>query len=156
MSELKNIFKILDAFCKEEVDFIIIGGVAVILYGMPRVTEDIDVIVKMDEENIKRLRKALRQLFDDDEIKEITLDELNDYSVIRYISPDKEMIDIISTLGEAFDYNKVKFFEMDIDGYKIKLATLDSMIEMKSKTYRDKDNLDLLFLQELKKKLTGK
>ena len=151
MSEYKNINKILDAFYNEEVDYIVIGEVAVLLYGMPRVTEDIDVIVRMEEENIERLRKALRRLFDDDDINEITLDELKDYSVIRYISPEKEMIDIISSLGEAFDYDKVKFIEMEIEGHKIKIATLDSLIEMKSKTYREKDNLDLLFLKELKR-----
>jgi hypothetical protein len=50
---MKDLFEkfleVLEAFGKEEVDYILVGGFAVILHGMPRLTQDIDVFVKMKE-----------------------------------------------------------------------------------------------------------
>ena len=152
MSEISDFYRILEAFQKENVDFIIIGGIAVILHGMPRASEDLDIIIKMETGNISRIRAALRKLFNDDDIKEITFEELHDYSVLRYVSPNDDMIDIISNLGEAFNYENVKYKIMEIEGNRFKVASIKSLIDMKSGTLREKDNLDLLYLNELKKK----
>ncbi|NLO19672.1 MAG: nucleotidyl transferase AbiEii/AbiGii toxin family protein, partial [Ignavibacteria bacterium] len=81
MSELSNILKIIEQLEKEQVDFIIIGGMAVILYGMPRTSEDLDILVKMKSENIQKIRNALSNIFSDSEIKEITFNELKNYAV---------------------------------------------------------------------------
>ena len=152
MSELSNILKIIEQLEKEQVDFIIIGGMAVILYGMPRTSEDLDILVKMKSENIQKIRNALSNIFSDSEIKEITFNELKNYAVIRYISPDNDIIDIVANLGEAFHYENIEFKEMEIEGIKVKVATPKALINMKSSTYREKDKLDLLFLKELIKK----
>ncbi|NLO18334.1 MAG: hypothetical protein GX121_00395, partial [Ignavibacteria bacterium] len=78
--------------------------------------------------------------------------ELKNYAVIRYISPDNDIIDIVANLGEAFHYENIEFKEMEIEGIKVKVATPKALINMKSSTYREKDKLDLLFLKELIKK----
>jgi len=155
MSELNNILKIIEQLEKEQVDFIIIGGMAVILYGMPRTSEDLDILIKMKNDNIQKIRKALANIFSDDEIKEITIDELKNYAVIRYISPENDIVDIVANLGEAFYYENIEFREMELEGIKVKVATPKSLIEMKSNTYREKDKLDLLFLKELLKRNAG-
>jgi hypothetical protein len=96
--------KVLAALDKEQVDYILVGGVAVMLHGIERLTRDIDIFVKMDEKNIRLLRKALHSIFEDESIDEITLDELREYAVIRYGTPDDFYIDIMAQLGEVAVY----------------------------------------------------
>jgi predicted nucleotidyltransferase len=152
MSDLNHIFSVLEALVSEGVDFIVIGGIAVILHGMPRVSEDLDLVIKMNPENIKKIRKALNSIFIDDEIREITFSELKSYSIIRYISPDDDVIDLIANLGEAFDFNNIEYLTLEIEGVKVKIATPKALINMKTNTNREKDTLDLLYLRELIKK----
>lgn len=84
----ENIFEkfweVIDALEKEEVDYILIGGFALVLYGMPRATQDLDIFIKNREENVEKLRTVLIQLFGDKSAFEITQLELNEYSVVRY------------------------------------------------------------------------
>lgn len=87
--QFRDFIQVFAAFDKHEVDYILIGGVAVVLHGMERLTRDIDIFVKMAPENIDKLRKALHAAFDDTSIEEITLSELQKYPVIRYGTPKR-------------------------------------------------------------------
>ncbi len=54
--DFKDFIKCLN---DNNVRYLLIGGWAVGLYGNPRATKDIDFIVAIDDENIKKLQKAL-------------------------------------------------------------------------------------------------
>lgn len=43
-----------------EVRYLVVGGVAAIVHGVPRTTFDLDLLVEADEENARRLLEALR------------------------------------------------------------------------------------------------
>ncbi|MDT3740854.1 MAG: nucleotidyl transferase AbiEii/AbiGii toxin family protein [Candidatus Kapabacteria bacterium] len=149
MKRLEDFIKILEALRIEDVDFILIGGIAVIIHGFPRFSEDVDIVIKMNEDNIAKIRNALLKLYKDEDIKEITFDELSSYSVLRYISPNEDIIDIIGNLGESYNFNNIDFTEIEIEGKYYKVATPKVLIDMKSNTYREKDKTDLLFLKNL-------
>jgi len=53
------------------VEYILIGGVALILHEMERLTRDMDVFIKNTPENNERLQEALQSVFQDEAIKEI-------------------------------------------------------------------------------------
>ncbi|MEF8874944.1 MAG: DUF6036 family nucleotidyltransferase [Candidatus Thermoplasmatota archaeon] len=38
---------------QEDIDYVLVGGIAVIIYGNPRTTVDLDLLVKLEEEEIK-------------------------------------------------------------------------------------------------------
>lgn len=154
---MKDLFEkflqVLEAFGKEEVDYVLVGGFAVILHGMPRLTQDIDVFVKMNPENIGRLQKALHRVFPDDaSIDEITIDELNRYSVIRYGSPGGFYIDIMSRLGEVATYDDLEYETIIVNEISIKVATAEKLFELKKDTLRLEDKRDAFFLSELMRK----
>ena len=87
--DLFNRFQdVIKALNNRNVDYILIGGYAIILYGMPRLTQDLDLVVKMEPENIKYFQQALEDVFNDKEIKQITFKELKKYAVIRYGCPE--------------------------------------------------------------------
>lgn len=58
-----DIAELLDRLVVHEVDFLLVGGEAVIYYGYPRVTGDVDVFYRLSPENTKRLFAALREFW---------------------------------------------------------------------------------------------
>ncbi len=145
----QKFLKIIDALEKEEVDYVLIGGFAVVLYGLPRFTQDLDLFIKSKEENITKLQKALYSVFNDKSIFEITFSELQNYPVIRYGSMEGFYIDILTKIGTAFSFEDLKIEETIIEGHKIKIASIETLYKLKEKTYRAIDQSDLIFLKEL-------
>ncbi len=148
---LDKVLNIIESFNKHEVDYVIIGGYAVIMHGFLRATEDIDIMLLMSNENITRFQKALYDVYAEKEIDELSFDELEKYPVIRYGTPDNFYIDIISGLGTKFSYEDIEIEKKVVDKVEVKFASVKSLIEMKKNTYREKDKIDLLFLNEKQK-----
>jgi hypothetical protein len=53
---------ILRTLLEHEVDFLVIGGLAVAAHGFPRATKDVDIVPAPESENRRRLYGALRVL----------------------------------------------------------------------------------------------
>jgi len=132
---------------KKDVEYVVIGGIAINLHGFSRNTEDIDLFVNPNEDNIKKLQASLFETFKDNDIYEITLEELKKYPVIRYISEESTTIDVITKLGDRFDFSDIEYDIKIIDGIKIKFANLKTLYMLKEKTYREIDQLDLKFIK---------
>ncbi len=149
MNNLSEKFlSVLNALQQEEVDYVLIGGFAIVLHGSSRFTEDMDIFIRNTEKNIERLRKALNSVFNDDSISEITSQEIQNYAVIRYGTAEDFYIDIIGNIGEKFSYDDILSEEIIVEGVKIKIATIESLYKLQEKTYRAVDQNDLLFLAE--------
>jgi len=56
---------VLAALEQHDVDYVLVGGLALGVHGLVRATRDIDVFVRPTSENVERLRAALRSVFDD-------------------------------------------------------------------------------------------
>ena len=54
--DFKDVLKLLNA---HKVDYVIVGAHALAFYGAPRFTGDIDILVKPDRENARRILAAL-------------------------------------------------------------------------------------------------
>ena len=148
MQELdKEFIRICDTFNRYKVKYVVIGGFAVIIHGLPRTTEDIDFFIESSSQNIESLKSALKSLYNDPSIDEITTKDLEEYAVIRYGTPDDFYIDIIARLGSEVSFEdvwkNVAIFE--IDDIEIPVCGLEMLIKMK-KTVRDRDLRDLSFL----------
>lgn len=140
---------ILDALDKQNVNYVLIGGFAINLYGLQRGTQDIDLFIESNENNLHKLRTALKSVYNDDSIDEITLNELNSNAVIRYGTPDNFNIDIITHIGELFNYNDIEFKVIDLSGHIIRIATEETLLKLKSNSYRQIDASDVIFLKKI-------
>ena len=147
MDRFQSFINILRAFSEESVDYILIGGVAVILHGFPRLTEDVDILIKIDSGNLDKLKKALRKVFGDSSIEGITLRDIKEYAVVRYGTPDGFCIDLIRRVGEVADYENIDSEEMSLENVKIKVATAQALYRLKKDSARPKDQNDALFLK---------
>jgi hypothetical protein len=147
--QLTDFIRVLDALDKHGVDYILIGGVAIILHGMQRLTRDIDIFIRMVPENVGRLREALNAVFDDSNIDEITFEELSKYPVIRYGTPNGFYIDIMARLGQAVTFEDLEYETIDYRDTKIRIGTPESLYKLKKDTVRDRDKIDAAFLERL-------
>ena len=56
LNRLKGVFK---SFQQHDVRYVVIGGIAAVLYGVPRATFDLDILIEATPENAQRLLDAL-------------------------------------------------------------------------------------------------
>lgn len=71
--------RILRKFILYDVDFVLIGGHAVVFYGVRRTTADIDILVRPTLENGERILKAFKSLkleIDDIQAADFTADQV--------------------------------------------------------------------------------
>jgi predicted nucleotidyltransferase len=141
--------EIIDALEREKVNYILVGGFAVVLYGLPRATQDLDIFIDLKKDNIEKLQKALFNVLKDKNVYEISFDELKEYAVIRFGSDEGFSIDILSMIGETFSYKDLEFKIINIEGHQIKIATVETLYKLKENTFRAIDKADLIFLKQL-------
>jgi hypothetical protein len=139
------------ALKKHDVDYVLIGGFALIVSGFNRLTQDVDIFVRPAPENIDRLKRALFEVFQDPSIEEISLPELREYAVVRYCSPEGFVIDIISHIGEMFRFEDLGSQTVRVGEVDVTVASPDTLYRMKKDTVREKDKVDAVFLSELLK-----
>ncbi len=136
--------KILAALEREKVRYVVFGAVAINLLGLARATEDLDLFVAPEAENVERLKAALRSVFDDPTIDEIKTEELlGEYPAIEYVPPEGTFhIDIVTRLGEAFRFEDLEAQIQDFDGVPVSVATPKTLYLMKRDTVRLRDRAD--------------
>ena len=145
-----ELMRVLASFEKAGLDYVVVGGVALNLHGLVRATEDLDVFIRPTEENIENLRKALRAVYEDPSIDEIsTGDLLGDYPAVRYYPPEGELfLDILTRLGEFASFDDIEAQEIEKDGLRIRVASPRILYWMKKDTVREIDHADAEKLKE--------
>jgi hypothetical protein len=133
--------KVLAALEHEGVKYVVFGAVALALHGLPRATEDLDIFIAPEPDNIERLKAALRAVFDDPCIDDITANDLlGEYPAIQYVPPSGDFhIDILTRLGELFDFASLESERVDFDGVSVSTVTPETLYRMKKGTVRPKD-----------------
>jgi hypothetical protein len=62
MRSMDEILKLICAFLNEEgVEYVVVGGLAVLFYGIPRTTRDIDIVIVMNMDETKRFVEFLKE-----------------------------------------------------------------------------------------------
>lgn len=160
MNYYKEIFSALE---KDDIKYLIVGGVAVNLYGYTRFTGDIDILLSLTEENLQKLDEVMKKLgyverlpvsvFDlaDQDKLNLYINEKN-LKAYTYFSDQglRLSLDIIVNESKEFDSfydrsNVVEAWELELP-----VVALDDLIDMKKDAARDKDLLDLEALLKLK------
>ncbi len=125
--------------------YLVVGGMAMNQQGMLRATEDIDLLLESSRDNQKRVLKAL-EVMPDKAVLEVEENDLDDYTVVRVA--DEVVVDLmLSACGVTYDDATSEIEAKDIKGVSIPFASATLLLRMKQ-TYRDKDILDRIFLQE--------
>jgi len=142
--ELDDILAILRALAEAEVEYVVVGAVALNFHGLARATADLDLFVAPDRENIDRLKEALDSVFDDASIAEIGADDLaGHYPAVQYVPPDGLFhVDILTRLGEVWAFADIESEAVEIEGVLAQVATPSMLYRMKKNTVRLQDRAD--------------
>jgi Nucleotidyl transferase AbiEii toxin, Type IV TA system len=136
--------QVLAALEREQVTYVVFGAVALALHGLARTTEDLDIFIAPNEANVERLKAALRSVFHDPDIDQITAEDLlGEYPAVQYTPPEGAFhIDILTRLGELFDFQSLTSQRVELDGMQISVVTPQMLYQMKKGTVRPKDWAD--------------
>jgi hypothetical protein len=127
----------------ESVDYVLVGAVAMDVLGIGRLTEGIDLFVRPTPDNVDRLRCALRRVWHDPSIDEITAADLaGDYPAVQYVAPDGTPIDLLARFGTAFQFADIEATVFSYGDVDVKVATPTTLYRMKRDTARLQDKAD--------------
>lgn len=143
---------LLKELINAHVDFIIIGGYAVIFYGYMRTTGDVDIWLKADNENKKKLLSALEKVG----VSKNSLEQVSEYDFTKDVAfsiwEEPQKADFITRINlvtfEEADKEKVI---ADIDGLKVPFIHFNHLILSKISTDRGKDKGDIDELRKISK-----
>jgi hypothetical protein len=126
--------------------YLVVGGQAIILHGIIRTTEDVDILMESSLENGSRVLAALSQLADGS-AKELSPQDLLDNVVVKIA--DEVEVDV-STQAWKVDYAMAEpsALATEVEGVRIPYLNLPMLMASKE-TYREQDRLDLLRLRQL-------
>jgi hypothetical protein len=141
---------VLEALEREGVRYVVCGAAALNLHGLARFTEDLDLFVAPDRENIDGLKRALRKVFRDHHIDEISAEDLlGPYPAVQYVPPDGAFhIDILTRLGDAFRFDDLEVVRVPFEELTVSVVSPRTLYRMKRSTVRLKDRADAELLRE--------
>ena len=144
MEAFDDALRVIGALNAEGVDYVVIGGVALNVHGLVRATEDLDVFIRPDPDNVARLRKALHRVWNDPDIEHITAEDLcGDYPAVRYGPPQGTLyLDILTRLGDATAFADLESEDKMIADVRVCVATPRTLYLMKRDTVRPLDHAD--------------
>jgi Nucleotidyl transferase AbiEii toxin, Type IV TA system len=149
-TSFERALELLKSLSDNDVDYILVGGLALSFHGLVRGTEDIDIFLDPTEENVSKLKAALGKVWDDPAVEEINQADLaGDYPTVRYGPPeDVFFVDILARLGEAFSYSDLEAEVKIFRGIPVRVATPKTLYRMKKDTVRGKDKVDAEALRQ--------
>jgi hypothetical protein len=148
--DFEKLLQLLRELNRHEVEYVLVGAVAMIVHGIVRTTSDVDLFVRPEAANIERLRATLVAIWDDPAIAEITVEDLaGDFPAVRYVPPEADVpINILARLGTAFRFEDIESQGIEFDGVPVTVATPRMLHRMKRDTARLQDQADAEALRE--------
>ena len=150
------------------VRYLVVGGVAVVAPGHPRVTMDLDIVIQLETENLSRAMDALGNIgyqpllpvpaaqFADPEIR-------NDWTTNRHMivfqlwkpKAPQLRLDVFTT--EPFDFEDAwkRRVEAQIGGETVPIVPLAELLAMKREAGRPKDLEDIRVLEGIDRMRKG-
>lgn len=162
MNPFERIFRALN---KAHVKYMVVGGVAVNLYGFMRFTGDIDLVVLLNEANLAKIECVMHRLGYSERLP-ISLMDLGNKKQVRtwireknlkaftFTPPyqDKDFLQLDIVIEESLHFEKIALdkTEKRLGSIKIPVISIFDLIKMKKKAHRARDLEDLKVLLDLK------
>jgi hypothetical protein len=152
--------ELLEALVGGDVEFVIVGGHAVIAHGYERATRDLDICPAPDRENLERLAAVLTALgarvagaeeFEPDELPRPDADglalggnfvlatTLGGLDIMQWISPELTYGELAADASEA-----------EVWGLAVRVCSYDRLVAMKEAAARPQDLADLANLRAIR------
>jgi len=158
---IMTMFDLIERLLDAEIDFVVVGGLAVALHGYQRVTMDVDVVLAMTPENLRRFIDSAKAAGLHPVIP-VPIDTLADPDLIARWHEEKGMLafglrgaDLMASVIDVLVKPVIPFQELRRDAVMVPvgsltvpIASIEHLIAMKTGTGRSKDAIDI---EELRK-----
>jgi hypothetical protein len=142
LNQLRDVFLSLH---KNDVKYLVIGGIAAILYGVPRATFDLDILIEATPENAQKLLDALLEAGLGTAAL-TTAEQVLAHEIT--IFQDRVRIDVqTATPGIAFQEAWVRRQVTEYQDRQFNLVSREDLINSKRAAGRDKDLEDVRLLE---------
>jgi predicted nucleotidyltransferase len=142
--------EILAAFVRNDVDFVLVGGLAGIAHGSNYPSYDVDLAYNRSRENINRLVAALTEIgvhlrgAPADVPFILDARTIGNGANFTFITPYGDL-DLLGDIGGVRSYRELRDDAVmyEIEGFTIPVASIDHLIAMKRAANRSKDRVML-------------
>jgi hypothetical protein len=154
---------LMGALARAEVDFVVIGGVAVVVQASPRFTRDLDISYATDTANLERLGALLVGL--DARLRGVEGDVpfTPDSRTLRHtqmltLATRNGDLDLLVDPPGSPGYPALRRHAdiVNLDGDLVRIASLEDLIEMKRAAGRPQDQVDLESLEVARSRIRGR
>ena len=155
----------LELFQKLEsanIRYMLVGGLAMNLYGVPRSTMDVDIVLAMDQDNLRAFLDMAKQM-NMQPVAPVSVADLLNPAVRKSWVKDKNMVafglrpadpsaptvDVLIDPPLDIEAALKRVKSQTIGNCRVFLASLEDLIILKEKTGRAQDRADIEHLQRL-------
>lgn len=153
---------IFEALAAADVRYVVVGGVAVVLHGHPRLTADLDLAVNLEPPAAQRAIGALTGLglqpsapvraedFADPDLRSAWKRErgMPVFSMVDTADPLRA-VDLFVDEPIPFEELYARSVTLDVAGTPVRVASIEDLITLKQRTGRLQDEADIAALREL-------
>jgi predicted nucleotidyltransferase len=159
-----KVAELLRSLSEAEVQYVLVGGIAVQLHGYMRSTFDVDLVLAMNDANLVRFIGVAKQHGLVPSIP-VVIDSLRDGAQIEQWYKEKGMlafalrepqtgggvVDVLVKPEVPFEQLIANAVEGELFELKVPIACIDDLLVMKRSANRPKDRLDIEALEKIKR-----
>jgi hypothetical protein len=157
-----RIERVLRALGEANVEYLVVGGVAVVLHGHLRTTADLDLVIRLERDNVRRAMEQLTRLglrprapvpvesFADPEQRDSWV-ETKGMQVFSLWDPQDSTFDVDIFVREPFDFEAAyhRRVSVPLGATTASVVSLDDLLALKRESGRSQDLADIEALEAL-------
>ena len=159
---VKDLNRITQRLAEHQVEFVIAGGLGILIHGSALMTRDVDVACSMAPGNLQRVFRAFEHLHPVHRMTPqklpFTLEQAERGGLHNlYLSTDWGQLDCLGEIKGLGGYEEclAQSEEVDLDGCRVRVLSLDALITAKRAMGRPRDLQAVLELEAIREKLRG-
>jgi len=160
--KMLDYLEIFDRLNREKIKYIVVGGMAVNFYGIPRMTYDVDLLLYLEDDNLKKFLKLMKRwsfkpkvpvdimdLADSDKRKSWIKDK--HMKAFNLVNPKWGISEIDIIIDTPVDYQKALkgVNKIRVHNVLIPVISRKDLIKMKKVSDRQQDKSDIRHLKRL-------
>jgi len=155
--------EILREFQKQKVKYVLAGGIAVNLLGFLRSTADMDILVEMSNDNLRKVVTILKKKgyhvkqpvdpmgIANEKTRQDWIHNKHMKAFNFYKEDELKEVDIIIDSPVSYEEAKKGALKIRIENMVLPIISIDNLIKMKKNTGRSVDKFDIEELKKIKK-----
>lgn len=157
-----DLFEMARLLSEANIQFVIVGGIAIRSHGGNYITEDLDICYSRTTENLKKLADVLKPLSPRPRGFPANLPYVFDWSTLQHgtnftFTSSKGDIDLLGEVKGLGNYDDLlkDAISVDLDGFPTRILSIPGLIIAKEAAARPKDEAGLKVLYALRESETN-